>query len=350
MPFKLYPPGARGPCWYVRGTDSSGPYEASTGKEFERDAKRWVEEILLPARAGRRVPGTGEAVGFKTAAQHYKAAKPHLSKADIDLVDAVAEEIGEIDCRSVNNAALVAAANALKPACSDTTKNRKVIGPGAAVLHYAAEQKWCEYQRVRKFKAGHRSNRAPATKDTMAALMAHLEDPAEGMAPQWHGIDPNLPYKQLLLAMLYELGQRITDYLKIEWPNIDLTTGRVKLRIAKTDEWASLELSHVIVAMLANLPRTRTGRLFPWSTRRGVYAWLDRVRKRAGVHYTPHLSRHAMATELLELQIPDKKAAELGVWRDPRSLHRYQHVRPDAIPGRDAGFLVALGTRRGKKG
>ena len=23
----------------------------------------------------------------------------------------------------------------------------------------------------------------------------------------------------------------------------------------------------------------------------------------------------------------------LGVWQDPRSLHRYQHVRPEAIPG-----------------
>jgi len=33
-------------------------------------------------------------------------------------------------------------------------------------------------------------------------------------------------------------------------------------------------------------------------------------------------------------------AAKLGVWRDPRSLHRYQHVRPDAIPGRNASALL----------
>ena len=32
--------------------------------------------------------------------------------------------------------------------------------------------------------------------------------------------------------------------------------------------------------------------------------------------------------------------SDMGVWLDPRSLQRYQHVRPDAIPGRDAGALL----------
>ena len=38
--------------------------------------------------ARRRVPGAGEAVGFRTAAAFYKAASPHLGKADIAKVDA----------------------------------------------------------------------------------------------------------------------------------------------------------------------------------------------------------------------------------------------------------------------
>ncbi len=341
MSYKLIPPGRRGPCWYVRGTDSGGPFEYSTGKDARRDAERWVEEVFLPERARRRVPGAGETVGFAAAARFYKAASPHLSKADIALIDALAAEIGDVDCRGVVHATLVSAANALKPGASNATKNRKVIAPGAAVLHYAADQRWCEYRRLKKFEESRRSSRRPATKDTMAALMAHLEDPIEEMAPQWNGVDPNLAHKRLLLAMLYEIGQRITDLLRIEWTNIDVPGRRVKLAIAKTGEMASLEVSPVVMSMLANLP-VQTGRLFPWATRRGVYAWLNRVRERAGVHYTPHLSRHAMATELLELKIPDKTAAELGVWRDPRSLQRYQHVRPDAVPGRDAGFLMAV--------
>jgi integrase len=75
-------------------------------------------------------------------------------------------------------------------------------------------------------------------------------------------------HKRLLLAMLYELGLRITDLLRVDWRAINLSTGRVVVRIAKTDETASLELSHVVVAMPANLPR-KDGRLFPWSNRFG---------------------------------------------------------------------------------
>jgi integrase len=352
MPYKLLPPGKRGPCWYVRGTDASGPFEYSTGKDDRRAAARWVEEVFLPDRAGRRVPGRGEVVGFKTAAQHYKAANPHLSKSDIALIDALADEIDEADCRSVGRHTLVAAADVLKPGASPATKNRKVIAPGAAVLHYAAEQRWCEYQRIKKFWESRKSNREPASDDTLAKLVDHLEDPPEDLAPQWRakgGVDPNLPYKRLLIAVLYELGLRITDYLSIEWPHIDLQAGTVRVRIGKTDDWAILELSPVIVSMLANLPGDHsTGRLFPWTTRRGVYAWLDRVRKRAKVHYTPHLSRHAMATDAGIKRIPDAEAAKLGAWQDPRSLHRYQHVQPKPIPGRDAGFLAAVGTKRGK--
>lgn len=348
MPYKLCPPGTRGPCWYVRGTDAGGEYEASTGKDAERHAKKWVEEIYLPDRARRRTPGAGEPVAFAVAAQHYKSANPDLSKVDIRLVDAVAAELGELDCRSITTARLVEAANDLKRGRKPSTKNRAVIAPAAAVLHFAAEQEWCSYKRIKKFAESRVSSREPAADDTMAKLFRHLEDPAEEMAPQWFGVDPNLAHKRLLLAMLFEFGLRLGDYLRIEWPRINLQTGRLKVRIAKTDQWVTLTASHVIVTMLANLPG-KQGLLFPWTTNRGVYAWLDRVKKRAKVRYTPHQSRHAMATAAGEQRIPDGEAAKLGAWADPRSLHRYQHVRPEPIPGRNAGFLVATGRRRGQR-
>jgi integrase len=172
------------------------------------------------------------------------------------------------------------------------------------------------------------------------------------MAPQWRGVDPNLPYKRLLLAMLYELGLRITDNLNIRWDGqIDLAAGLLRgVRVAKTDSVITLTLSPVLVTMLANLPEVeRTGWLFPWRTRRGVYVWLDRVQERAGVEYTPHQSRHAMATAAGLQRIPDAEAAKLGAWADPRSLHRYQHVAPEPIPGRDAGFLTAHKKRRNRR-
>lgn len=346
MPYKLKPPGTRGPCWYVRGSDSGGEYEASTGKDTERDAAKWVEEVYLPSRASRRLPGAGEPVGFKAAAAFYKAFKK-LSKADAKLVDAVAEELGDIDCRALTHAHLVAAANRLRPKGKDSTKNRKVINPAAAVLHYASRQEWCSYRVIEKFAESRISNRTPATDADMAKLFKHLADPPSKIAPQWYGVDPNLPYKRLLLAMLYELGLRLGDLLAIDWSQVDLKKAKLTVRIRKTDKVATLSLSRVLVALLANLPR-KTGHLLPWTTSRGVYAWLDRVRARAKIHYTPHLSRHAMATAAGERRIPDAEAAKLGAWADVRSLHRYQHVRPEPIPGRNAGFLMEPGRKRGQ--
>jgi hypothetical protein len=58
------------------------------------------------------------------------------------------------------------------------------------------------------------------------------------------------------------------------------------------------------------------------------------------VAYSPHLSRHALATELQRRRIPDKEAAQYGAWRDPRSLHRYQHADPTPLENRSAGELV----------
>jgi len=265
MPHKLLPPGRRGPYWYLRGSDQEGRFEYSTGESTRRGAEAWAQEFFV-RRAGRRVPGAGEPVAFATAAQHYRAFK-RLSRAEERLVDAVARYFGSTDCRAIVHAQLVAAATALRPQGKDSTRNRKVIAPAAAVLHHAADQKWCSYQRLPKFKESRKSNREPATEDTLRLLMANVEKPRENK--RGRKCDVNVAHKRLLLAMLYELGLRITDLLRIDWRAINLSTGRVVVKIAKTDETASLELSHVVVAMLANLPR-KDGRLFPWSNRSGV--------------------------------------------------------------------------------
>ena len=76
-----------------------------------------------------------------------------------------------------------------------------------------------------------------------------------------------------------------------------LADGRIGVKVPKSDELALVPISPVTVTMMANLPEAdKTGRLLPWLTSSGVYPWLKRVKKRAGVHYTPHLSRHALAT------------------------------------------------------
>lgn len=357
---EFLPPGKRGASWYITGVDASGRYEVSTGirDKGDRRAAEAFAQAFLDERARRRIPGAGEQVGFRDAARFYKAANPHLSKADIRKVDAVAGHIGDTDCRLVTHAHLVGAADALKPGRKDSSKNRWVIGPAAAVLHYAAGNKWCDYTRLSKFWESRKSDREPARDEDLARLIANVEAPAR-QSKFGRLADENAGFKKILLMMLYEHGLRLGHLLAVQMPHIDLPRAEVKVRIGKSDEWATLVLSPALVAAIANLleeirqrPRRRAlgrhvprqGRFFPWTTNRGVYAWLKPLRERLGITYTPHMSRHRLATDADRAQIPDKRAAELGVWQDPRSLHRYQHVRPTPIAGRSAATLLEMPT------
>jgi len=75
-----------------------------------------------------------------------------------------------------------------------------VIAPAAAVLHYAADQKWCSYQRLPKFKESRKSSREPATEETLSLILANVEKPRASKFGRKQ--DTNVAHKRLLLAML----------------------------------------------------------------------------------------------------------------------------------------------------
>ena len=81
--------------------------------------------------------------------------------------------------------------------------------------------------------------------------------------------------------------------------------------------------------------------MFPYNDRHQVYDWLVPLRERLRMHYTPHLSRHAMATELRGMGMDRKDVAERGLWRDERSVDRYDHHRVGAVPGHGVSDLLA---------
>jgi integrase len=108
----------------------------------------------------------------------------------------------------------------------------------------------------------------PASDEALKLILANVEKKRTNKRGRKQ--DYNLEYKRLLLGMLYETGLRITDLPSVEWKAIDLTAGRMTVRIAKTDKVANIPLSPVVTAMLANLTR-RAVRLFPWVHRSGVY-------------------------------------------------------------------------------
>ena len=229
---------------------------------------------------------------------------------------------------------MVAAANKLYPGRSNATKNRNVIVPMAAVLHYAAAQKRCPYQRFPAFWVSKKSNRRPADPRDVQRLLRVLDT-------------PETVHKYILIAILFETGLRLEDCFDMQAP-----AGQGKPRIVKvkkTDSRIMPDLSDGLMARIAAAKRFKGEHLFNWTKRWSVYNWQRPLCRKLGIQWTPHLSRHALATDLQIAGIPDRQAADHGAWADVRSLHRYQHFAPVKLANRTSDALLQreMGGERG---
>jgi integrase len=128
--------------------------------------------------------------------------------------------------------------------------------------------------------------------------------------------------------------------LRLMRSDLDLGAGIARVGSAKTDDHGEIGISHGLAAMLNAAPHLPTGRVFPWRDRHGVYRWLRPLCKRLKVSYTPHQSRHAMATDLRALGYDMKAISERGLWRDERSAARYVHHRSTAVGERGVVLLL----------
>lgn len=317
---QLYPPGTRkGNRTYVLriwhdGRQVEKVLEATKRSDAQVEARAFLKGLDRPA--------AGALVGFSTAADAYMEAK-RLGKEDLAYVDRLKRFFRDTPCSEILGAHLISAAHAICTGTTDANKNRAVITPASSILHYAAEQGWCPERRYRRLAVSRRSNRRPATSDTMRLLLGNTTG-----------------HRHLLLAWLYETGQRISDALHLQRADLDLQRGIARVGSDKTDDHGQLELSPELVAMLANAPHLPSGRVFPWGDRHNVYRWLKPLCASLGVSYTPHQSRHAMATDLRALGYDMRSIAERGLWRDERSAGRYVHHRSSAAP--DRGVVILL--------
>lgn len=324
MGYKLLPPGTRrnNIFYIVRGTIAGRRFETRTDAATREAADRWALRFIAGLE---RESVSGPVLTFTQAAQAYIALKRPRPDDEKHIL-LLGRWFASKPLREILGADLVTAAHALKPRAADATKNRAIITPASAVLHYAAEQGWCGYGRHRRLKVSRRSPRRPASEDTMRLLLANTEG-----------------HRHLLLAWLYETGVRITDSLRLHDGDLDLPRCQVRAGASKTDDHSTIAISPELAAMLANTPRCAGGKVFPWRDRHGVYRWLRKLTRRLGVTYTPHLSRHALATDLRALGWDMRAIAERGIWRDERSAGRYTHHHATDTPGRSVGILRRSG-------
>lgn len=348
MSYKLYPPGTRrrrnasfNTTYVARGTIAGERFEVVTGQTSREAAAAWADKFVVELRGSASAP---EVVSFAYAAAAYKAYKQPRAQDEANI-DRLAAYFRHKELGKIVGATLITAAHDLLPGRSNATKNRDVITPASAILHYAAEQKWCDDARHRRLWVSRKSNRRPAAEDTVAKLIANA-DLSGTYKPQHNAYlkvprqDRWAPHKRFLLAMLYETGLRISDLLELGDEVLDLRRRQMTAGSAKNDDAAWIGLSRALVKLARETPRMSDGRLFPWRTRSGVYKWLRPLVRKLGLTYTPHLSRHAMATDLRKSGMSRKDVANRGIWRDERSVDRYTHIVALEAPGRTAAQVL----------
>jgi integrase len=312
---KLIPPNNRSPNWTARGSEFGRRVEFSTGTRDRRQAEETVKaylETLIRERIGAKT--------FAYAIDAYCAYK-HPGKTERKWFARMKAMFGDKRLEEVIHADLVQVIERYMPEASNAYKNRAVITPASAVLHYAAKQRWCPYVKMERYKVPKESQRQPARREDVGALLGATSGP-----------------KHLLFAILFETGLRISDALALTAPAGTSDLGYVRLQ--KTRSQLLAPISSDLQYLIAASARYHGDHLFPWRSRWSVYKWLRPLCRELGVEYTPHRSRHALATDLQLAGRSDAEAAKYGGWSDPQSLRRYQHAAPRPVSGR--AFLTVV--------
>jgi integrase len=336
MPLHLVPPGQRikycegkaypNRFYLVRGQIGGRDIEVSTKTGDPDKAAAYKARIELDYLE-RRVPGPGEAVTFAQATDFYIAFR-QPSKGDKTRIRRVAAAIGDKLVSEVQQADLVAAADTIFPGKRNETKNRWVLKPGAAILHYAAENKWCDWVRVRKLSEAAPTTRASTAETARTLIMALEQEQAAATTAHMY----RLAYKKrLLILWLYKHGNRISDPLRLRWDDhIFLVRKVYLLYVGKGNKWKEKPIDGEVCEALANDPH-KDGYVFPWRTRSGVYKWLRPLTRKLKVSFTPHMARHYLGKRLNAAGEGLKTIMGALDQTDPHSAMRYQDADMEIV-------------------
>jgi site-specific recombinase XerD len=336
MPLYLVAPGERikivggkpypNRFYLVRGEVGGRNYEVSSKTADETAARIFKNDLETRLLSGR-VPGPGEAITFPQATEFY-IASIDATEGDARRIRRVAAAIGDKLVAEVQHADLVAAAELVMPGRKPETKNRWVVKPGAAVLHYAAENKWRDWLRIRKLKEGPIVTRASdsATAQALLAALATERDAAKTEKKRRVA-----GRKLLLILWIFKHGNRISDPLRLTWEaSIDLPGKRYTMLVGKGNRYREKPLDDEVFELLANEPDQR-GRLFPWKTRSGVYKWLRPLVRRLKLTFTPHMARHYLGKHLNATGAGGKTVMAALDQADPQSAVRYQDADAEIV-------------------
>ncbi len=135
----------------------------------------------------------------------------------------------------------------------------------------------------------------------------------------------------------FETGARRGSLLSLKWEDVDLKDRAVTFRNVKNSRNPDKVIDHTIALserakeILAALPRSLDGRVFPMTANAFRLAF-NRARKKAGVeHFRFHDTRHERVSNLFEAGWSDTAVMAMSGHKDPKSLKRYANLRTDHL-------------------
>lgn len=324
-------------------TDEDGA--PTTNKRIARAFAREAESEIAAQDRRDRIAGENtqpKATTFREAADFYLGSRD-LSRVERKRVERIRDcafehdggsiEFGKLRLKGFAPAFIGQAANALMPATQAETKNREVFAPAAAVLHFAEEQGWCPYYRIRKLREKKPANRRPSDRQKDEILRK-----ANGRV-------------KLLCQIFFLQGFRVSEAIILAWDMDQPGVSRILLEerafyiwIPKARAWKLVPMHPEVFEALANVA-TKTGWLFPWRYRRSVYRALEPLRSSLTFYWSPHMSRHWFGSEGNRRRRSDQDLVRIGSWTSARSVARY--ITPDFDEARE--MISEFGQGRGSK-
>ncbi len=235
MPYALVPPKAgRSPFWRVRGTEFSIPIDRSTQTSDRRLAAKLLAQWRTEAqRLAVAPPDEKRGLTFASASIAYMNAG-----GEKRFLAPLLKHFREKALAKIDQAAIDAAAVALYPESTPATRNRQVYSPVSAILRHAGV-----IMPLRRPKGAHDGRRLDWLRQDQAFA---LLDAASIIHER---------FGALLKFLLYS-GVRLSEALRLEWIDVDLTRAVALIRETKKTSRSRF-----------TCPRRSSPPLHPWTVR-----------------------------------------------------------------------------------
>ncbi len=306
--------------WQAR-VNRKGHLPVTKSFQSKQDAERWARQIECEIDQGSFTsPALAEQTTFKEVIQRYvREVTPSMRSVSEDTIRLNAlcrRPISELSMLALTSAQVAKYRDARLKEVSNGTVIRELAYFSSIINH--ARREWginiANPVILVKKPSAPASRARTLDENEMARLMAALKP--QGRRSKWM-----LP----LVLFALETAMRRGEILALRWNCIDMKNRTAHLELTKNGDSRTVPLSSAAVNILAELPRSIDGRVFPMKAG-AVAERFKRVRIRAGIddiHF--HDLRHMAITRMAQ-KLPN--LIELSAVSGHKSLSmlkRYYH-------------------------